>query len=412
MADSALKNASSAISTLATALSTYRDNVISKKIKKKSLIKNIADELIEDIGHAYPKLQLTEFAKIRKHLSVVKTSLNSIIDLMNSDTSYKETLTVFSGKFSERIDELELLLQRAIADAEDEDLAGSKHITNTRATFSRLKSKHQSKLRGRLRPGSVKFLQVPVFAQLNPQINKPKLLNELGIEHQTVGTEHNTRDIGMVFPEQYLLTFNREEAIETAKEANTEETKANTAAYAREKKQTKAKHRETLTKFAQMCGYESRDDIKEFVAEAMKLKPDEIEPSLNRMFTRAVRSRDLRKALKPELVAIIENIKELDGHVRHLDELMKPAKAVGRSRKRTVERTNAPLLDVVHQVLRDIKQKQGSDLKLITDSYIVNPESPKNIMFWVVPSSVYKNLSAFSSGDKMVIRWGLPWSLK
>lgn len=410
MADTALTVASSTVSTLVTSLSTYRDNVVGKKIKKKSLIISIADELIGDIDNAYRKIQLPEFAKIRKHLNVLKTSLNSVKDLLNSDATYRETITVFSGKLSERIDELDLLLQRAAIDSEDVEALGNKHISNTRTTFSRLKSKHASKLKVRLRPGNVKFIQIPVFAQLNPQINKPKLLKDLGIEHQTVGTEHNTRDVGIVFPDQYLLAFNKEEAIEAAKQSNAEDTKQNIASYNREKKQTKAKLRETLGQFAQMCGYKKRDDIKDFVAEGLKLKSDEIEPALKRLFNRAIRDQKLKKMLKPELESMVASIMELEGHIRHLDELMKPAKAVGRSKQRNVERTSAPLLDVVHQVLRDIKQKQGADLKLITDAYIVNPSNSKVIMFWVVENSVYKNLSAFASGDKMVTRWGLPWS--
>lgn len=394
------------------ALEQYRGNIIKKKIKKKSIIKSVASELQIDIAASYAHTNFPELAKLRKHLKVLQTNLSSIEELMQSDVTYNETLNLFKGKFSDRIDELDLLLQKAKVDVEDDELRNQRHAKSTKSSFTRMKSKYAPKLRTRLRPGSVKFVEVPVMAQLNPQINKPKLLNELGIEHETFGLEHNTRDLGVVFKDQYLLMFNKEEAVQAAKEAQTESTKQSSAHMTREKRNTTKKLREVLGKFAQVCGYDRRDEIKDFVAEAMKLKSDELEPMLSRMFTRSISDRELRKVLKGEVDSITQTIMDLVKRVAEINESMKPTKAAGRKRQRDIERTNSPLINTVHQVLRDMEQKNSIKLSLLTDVYVNNPENSKLVMFWIVPTKMYRNLSAFASGDKMVTRWGLPWSSK
>jgi hypothetical protein len=144
----------------------------------------------------------------------------------------------------------------------------------------------------------------------------------------------------------------------------------------------------------------------------MKIKHDELEPTLNRMFNRAISDRELRNVLQPEVSSLVTTILELKGRVSDLDESMKPVKATGRKRQRDIERTNSPLINTVNQVLRDMEKKNGIKLSLLTDTYINNPENSKLVMFWIVPTTMYRNLSAFASGDKMVTRWGLPWSSK
>lgn len=404
------KTAFTTVSDLLTSLEQYRDNVVRKKIRKKSAIKDVASELQSDIVSAFSTTNLPELTRLRKHLKVLQTNLESIQELMQSDVKPSEAMRVFNGKFSDRIDELQVILDQSKQDLEDEDVLEKNHAKNTRTSFNKLKSKYAPKLRTRLRGGGVKFIEVPVIAQLNPQINKPKLLKELGIEHETFGLEHNTRDLGIVFKDQYLLMFDKEEAIAAAKEAQAEETKQGTAHTTREKRNTTKKLRELFGKFAQVCGYTNQTDIKEFVAEGMKIKSDDLEATLKRMFTRKIREKELRKLLAAEIQSLIGTIIEVKEKILSLDESMKPTKAKGRKRQRDIDRTNAPLISIVHQVLADIERKNGAKLSLLTDGYINNPENSKLVMFWVVPTAMYRNLTAFSSGDKMVTRWGLPWS--
>tara|TARA_Y100001963_G_scaffold160013_1_gene267048 strand:+ start:1622 stop:2842 length:1221 start_codon:yes stop_codon:yes gene_type:complete len=402
------KNALKRLRTFQRSLEVYHNNFITKKIKKKSALVSSAESLLSDIDVLFSRTNYPQLAAVRKHLKVIQTTLKSLIKVLSSEVSYAEVYRIFTGNLNDRIQNLGALIEDV--DLEDGQ-SEIEHLDNTRTAFTRMRSKFSSKLKVRPREGSVSVAQVPILAQLNPHLNKPKLLKEIGIPFKTFGLERKTRDIGLVIEDQYLVMFNKEEALAAARESEKESTKASTGHLAKQRRNAQKELRETYRKFAQTCGFTTKAEIDDIVSELVKIKTDDVEKTLSTMFKRAL-SRELQRELVDVLKETTSTILRLRASVAKLDDSMKPIKAVGRKRQRDIDRTSTVLINTVNTVLRSLEDQAGTKMQLLTDEYILNPENPKLIMFWIVTDDVYRSLAAFSSGDRIVTRWGLPWASK
>jgi len=368
--------------------------------------------------------------KLKNTLNVVKGIQDGV---QSKELKFAQMKIMVSGKLTEFIDDAQTLHtnylnhQKLIAESNSgkgsEELADlldknrqerdQERSGDTKDLFQRYRSKYLNKIPSKLRnPGGIQVIELPVMSQFEQAaFMRSNTLQKLGIPFNRIssGKDYAGATAMVVFENQNLLMFSKKAAMELAQEEfdeykETSDSKKNGTMRRNLNRQIKAKQ----SQIAQLFNKKTKDQQAKFIERMESEQGINFDTLAKNLYKTPELLREVMNSLK----AFQKELKIVQDKHAELDNQKKDASRRLKAREKRVLDPSSVLFTTAQHTVEELSSRSSNDYTLITGSPMTNPKNSDLVMYWFIPTMLYRRMTSLTGGNMKILRWGLPWQSK
>ena len=366
--------------------------------------------------------------KLKNTLNVVKGIQDGV---QAKELKFAQMKVMVSGKLTEFLDDTitlqgNLKNQQALqfqsagnsvelADLHDQQRQAkdADHATNTKDLFQKYRSKYLNKIPARLKnPGGIQVIELPIIAQFEQAaFMRSTTLQKLGIPFNRIssGKDYAGAAAMVVFEKQNLLMFSKSAAMDLAREEFEEvkessDSKKNSTMRRNLNRQIKQKQ----SQIAQLFNKKTKDQQAKFIERMESEKGVNFSVLAKNLY----KTPELYKEVMSSLKAFQKELAALKGKHDELDAKKKGAAHQLKAREKRMLDETSVLFTTASHTVEELSTRSSHQYTLITGTPMVNPKNSDLVMFWFIPTMLYKKMTSLTGGNMKITRWGLPWQGK